>query len=319
MKSVISMLITLAALSIGQSQAMPITNLLALGDSLSDSGNLFAASGQPPSPYFEGRFTNGPTFVEYLNSDLHLGELKPSLLGGQNYAWGGARAGQDIPFNGSAIPGLATQTNLLLTDLGTNTIDPETLILMYIGNNDVADVIQAQLDNNQAMFQFNQAVDEILLSIGMLSDAGASQFMIPLVPDWSLAPRFLNDPRASELTSMYNSLLTTSLDNLSQLDIATFDTTAFFIENQSHFAVIDSPCLALGCPSVEDYLFFDDIHPTTLAHEMLAKGIEQQLGITVPVPSTLWLAVLGFLVMARRRRDPKKRLPVSLGASHSAK
>ena len=30
------------------------------GDSLSDSGNLFAASGYPPAPYYYGRMSNGP-------------------------------------------------------------------------------------------------------------------------------------------------------------------------------------------------------------------------------------------------------------------
>jgi outer membrane lipase/esterase len=43
-----------------------LTQIVAFGDSLIDTGNFFAASGQttPASPpYFNGRWTNGPAWV----------------------------------------------------------------------------------------------------------------------------------------------------------------------------------------------------------------------------------------------------------------
>ena len=44
------------------------TNLYVFGDSLSDAGNVFAATAgqQPGSPYYDGRYSNGPVWVEYL-------------------------------------------------------------------------------------------------------------------------------------------------------------------------------------------------------------------------------------------------------------
>ena len=61
----------LAALMAGtaSAQARPFTHLFVFGDSLSDSGNISALTGGliPASPpYFNGRFSNGPIWVEHL-------------------------------------------------------------------------------------------------------------------------------------------------------------------------------------------------------------------------------------------------------------
>ena len=61
------------------------TAVIAYGDSLSDNGNLYAATGYPPYPYWNGRFSNGPVTVEYLANSLH----SPLL----DFAWGGATTG----------------------------------------------------------------------------------------------------------------------------------------------------------------------------------------------------------------------------------
>ena len=60
----------------------------------SDSGNIYATtSGSlPPSPYFSGRFSNGPTYAEDLAGRYGFAAA-PSLLGGTNHAFGGATAG----------------------------------------------------------------------------------------------------------------------------------------------------------------------------------------------------------------------------------
>ena len=43
-----------------------LTQIVAFGDSLIDTGNVFAATGNPPAPYFDGRYSNGSIWVEYL-------------------------------------------------------------------------------------------------------------------------------------------------------------------------------------------------------------------------------------------------------------
>jgi phospholipase/lecithinase/hemolysin len=54
------------ALTSGPALAGPITGVVVFGDSLSDAGNVYAATGNrfPPAPYSGGRFTNGPVWVQ---------------------------------------------------------------------------------------------------------------------------------------------------------------------------------------------------------------------------------------------------------------
>ena len=61
-------------------RAVAYTALFAFGDSLSDAGNDWIVDGHtdPVSPYYQGHFSNGLTWVEDLSNMLGLGMLKPS-------------------------------------------------------------------------------------------------------------------------------------------------------------------------------------------------------------------------------------------------
>ena len=71
------------------------------GDSLSDNGNLFAATGFPPAPYFDGRFSNGPVAAEQLAALLGVSTV--------DFAWGGATTGLGNQADGGTqtMPGSA--------------------------------------------------------------------------------------------------------------------------------------------------------------------------------------------------------------------
>ena len=78
------------------------------GDSLVDNGNAFKATGGlvPPSPpYFNGRFSNGPVWVEGFSTELKLPAGTTN-----NFAVGGATSGTGNTIN-VALPGLTTQLN----------------------------------------------------------------------------------------------------------------------------------------------------------------------------------------------------------------
>jgi hypothetical protein len=65
--------------------------LITFGDSYCDVGNLFVATGgaEPAAPYYNGRFSNGPIWLDHVAGFLGV-PFKASLLGGTDYAFGGA-------------------------------------------------------------------------------------------------------------------------------------------------------------------------------------------------------------------------------------
>ena len=96
--------------------AADFTHLVSFGDSLSDTGNIFDVTSKtlnalllvilfpeldppiPPPPYFNGRFSNGPVWLERLTEQLALDPAAPSERGGFNYAVGGATTFDDGNF-----------------------------------------------------------------------------------------------------------------------------------------------------------------------------------------------------------------------------
>ena len=71
----------------------PVDRVIVFGDSLSDTGNVFDVFGIPAAPNFQGRFSNGPVWVEGLAAGLGAPAPMPSRNGGTNYAYGGAETG----------------------------------------------------------------------------------------------------------------------------------------------------------------------------------------------------------------------------------
>ena len=63
--------------------ASVFSQIYAFGDSLSDNGNVFAATGMgfPPAPYAQGRFSNGPVWAENLAESDVLMLLYPKPSG----------------------------------------------------------------------------------------------------------------------------------------------------------------------------------------------------------------------------------------------
>ena len=112
------------------SYALPYGGMYVFGDSLSDTGDLFTFCksnaacptfpvgfpfAPPIAPYDNGRFSNGPVWVEYLAQGLGLPAPAPSNVGGANYAWGGAETGTGISAQGT--PNVGTQIGQFLLSI----------------------------------------------------------------------------------------------------------------------------------------------------------------------------------------------------------
>ncbi len=190
-------------------QAGPYSNMYVFGDSLSDSGNDLKIVGDVPAPDYytdgpnRGRFTNGLNYADRLAANFGL-TLTPSELGGNNYAYGGARSeyvrDDLLPFGGLSFN---EQIDAYLRKSG-HAADPNALYVLWIGANDMSDaaVTSLMMGGNLAPIggQIVQTIGDptkigdptapgdILSALLTLQTLGARNFLIGNSPDLSLTP-----------------------------------------------------------------------------------------------------------------------------------
>lgn len=75
-----------------RSQILPFSRLVVFGDSLSDNGNFYGGVGLPKEPYFAGRFSNGPVWIEHVKDRLNSFEPETKPFELYDYAEGGSGA-----------------------------------------------------------------------------------------------------------------------------------------------------------------------------------------------------------------------------------
>ena len=88
--------LSVPAAALGSPLYSEYSEMIVFGDSLSDTGNVHIAStaqGLIPDPGFDGRLSNGPIWLDRLAERLTLASPSPSLTGGTNYAYAGAKTG----------------------------------------------------------------------------------------------------------------------------------------------------------------------------------------------------------------------------------
>ncbi|MFB2837496.1 SGNH/GDSL hydrolase family protein [Floridanema evergladense] len=270
------------------------------GDSLSDIGNVYKATNgnSPPSPpYFKGRYSNGPVWVEYLASKLKLTSNLDN-----NFAYGGAKTGdsQQLP------PGVLAQIQRFKTK--NSAANPKALYVIWAGANDY---LGGATDTTVPINNLATAVKRLL-------EMGAKNIIVVNLPDLGKLPATHTTERAKSLKSLtqsHNSRLTASLESLRQkfanINIRYIDVNALF--NQVYtapgkygFNNVTQPCLREGvvCDRPNEYLFWDGIHPSTAAHKLLVQLASSQLKST-PKSATnsstklaLPLSILIFTVLA---------------------
>jgi phospholipase/lecithinase/hemolysin len=321
---------------------LTISDMFVFGDSLSDGGNsgLLTQAGAgvvfPPSPYVGGRYTNGPTAVERLwnlyNTD---GGLRPSLGGGTNFAIGGSTTGLES-FNEitSSVPdalhpvfaerSAAWQLEQFQTYAASNSFDSATsLFVVWLFPNDVfyedgTGMLPGFVPGSPGGANvIENGIANILTTIQILAAAGAQHFLVPNMANLADTPAFAGGPLAdalSQLTMAFNTNLATQLAMLDAMlvaEITLFDNDAAFqrlLADPAAFGITNTtePCVNLAantvCTNPDQYLFWDDVHPTARAHEILAREMRRAL---VAEPGTLVLMGLGLLVIGlvhRRRR-----------------
>ncbi len=268
------------------------SSVVFFGDSLTDNGNLFALTGFPPPPYAQ-RFSNGPTYAEYL----------PGRIGvtAQNYAFGGAEASTeatDSPLQ--QFINLGSQVDTYLGRLGGQPAPDGTAAGLFIGNNDylrfvpnAVDPIQLQVAN-----LVGSVVGTINAQIQRLLGAGVDKILLFTLPSVAVTPlgNALSPAQlagAEAINAANNGALASLAAGyaLAGVDVTLVDTARFARELDSDgetfgFLVTDIPIVTnngtvrTGIDNLyapDEIAFFDEIHPTTAAHGVTAAFVSATL------------------------------------------
>jgi phospholipase/lecithinase/hemolysin len=274
--------------------------LVVYGDSLSDNGNLFAAIGYPPSPYFQGRFSNGPVAAEQLAAALGVPLIDFAVGGATSGIGNFVDSGTQTAPGAFGLPGMQLElagSAPILTPPLTST----ALFMVWGGANDFLVV------NGSA----STAVANIDSIIATLQSDGAQHILVPGMPDLGITPDFFGDPVATAYAEEFNTLLLASLP-AGVIYADTFNLSQQLSMHPGDFGLTNStdPCLVMTmtsttvCSNPDQYLFWDGFHPTTAADAILERQFAAAL---TPEPSSILListGMSGLIVLIRGRRKP---------------
>ncbi len=290
--------------------AQQYTSVVIFGDSLSDTGNVAHLTQQkygvripgPIADYTDGRFSDGydtvpaaqnfvGVWIEQLAAMIPAHpEIKDSLDGGTNYAYGLATTGSGTtPFTFGPSDSLSVNVNNMgqqITDyLATSPkIDKKTLFVLWGGAIDLLHATSTAMVVHAAI---NQA-----LNVQRLIDHGATQFIVPNLPPLGLIPR-LNGSLATSIPAtqasiLFNQVLAEGLaivrlvNRNKNIQIAQLDVFSLFRQvtsSPSKYSLVNVTGSSQGnfLVNPDTYLFWDDLHPTTRGHGILADAADRLL------------------------------------------
>ncbi|KAI8615311.1 GDSL-like Lipase/Acylhydrolase-domain-containing protein [Chytriomyces sp. MP71] len=282
-------LLTLAATIASAAAFGPhdIKNIVTFGDSLSDNGNSLKDFGVPQAPYFNGHWSNGPIWIEYLSKFLDNATV-------YDYAVGGAVANKtDAPATDSLIPDLAVQISVFQQDAVRKQLSPSsTLYTVWAGGNDFDDAAATGKVPDPAAI-----AGYVLTAVDALVKLGATNILVCNLPPLDLTPSGIAlgpvfGPILDALSNAFDTALRAGLTdmgtanpgaNLVLNDVAKVFYYATSAEGEKDFGLTDSshPCLnttsKVACADPEKYLFWDGVHPTTTVHNHIAQWAYNQL------------------------------------------
>jgi phospholipase/lecithinase/hemolysin len=249
----------------------------------------------------DGRFCNGLVAVEVFANGLGV----PM----QGYSFSGATTGYATLV---ALPlGVLTQVNEYLNNntvvptitkvpvvspvlsiaLGNGKADPKALHLIWSGPDDY------YLGGMLSMTAYT-ATANIQQAITSLYNAGARYFFVPTMPDLSLTPSAKLHEKltpgyidaAAKVTAQFSVVLTQGLEAMRakypDAKIMSFDTLPFMKAEMDKARAagknVTESCLEVGsaahggvrtsCDNPDDYMFWDNNHPTAEANRILAAA-----------------------------------------------
>lgn len=323
----------------GKAMASNFSQFYVFGDSLSDTGNVFNASGgqinpgtaiPPNPPYAPGRFSNGDIWVDFVGDEIGVTPTlfrdNPTSTESTNFAIGGSSSGFDnalVP--NPNLPGILGQVGLFAQNLQANNqqADPNALYTVWGGANDY---LFGGVTNPQ------QTVDNLSNAIGALTQAGAKNIAVFNLPDLGQLPvaqEMNTSAPLTQLTDAHNAALEQALDSFngnSGVNIIPIDINSVFnqvVANPQEFGFTQNPAIpcvesdtgniSSVCDNPNEFIFFDDFHPSSKSHRLVAdvtlSAIKHE---TIPEPSTvlsmLAIGAIGGVGVLKRKGKKVSKL-----------
>lgn len=285
--------------------ASSMHNIVIFGDSLSDNGNLYKIMNyqMPQSPpYYKGRFSNGPVWVEMLAASYFPNDPDTHLL---DYAIGASGVSEEDDEDGkeSVLLTLKKQLKTYLAD-HDDKANPDDLYIVWIGSNNYLGLPD---DLEKSLIDVNAGIEH---GIQLLVSKGAKHILVFNIPNLGRTPAATFLDRVDVmgyLAKEHNKRLAQTYASLKQahpdvewfyFDLGTmFDDVMDYPEKYA-FTNITEGCVELvseksakmsllnmvarATPKLKQdacagYLFFDLVHPTTYAHEKIAEKVRDML------------------------------------------
>lgn len=268
-------------------QPSKINKVVAFGDSLSDTGNIFNASEwriPNPDSWFLGHFSNGFVWTEYLASALNI-----SLY---NWSVGGAAGIKEY----KVLPGIGDQVTsyFYYMEKAENYQAKNTLFTFEIGLNDF-------MNYGREVKDVSKNVADALKRL--VDEGGAHNIVLFMLPDPTHAPQFKYETqeKIAEIRSKideFNVFIKKQAQFYQDKDLNLFvlDVHSLFeqiiahpeeyglinvkdacldINRSSSIDYLESHSLTTECASsgADKYLFWGITHPTTVVHKIFADKI----------------------------------------------
>lgn len=311
-KRLVSIALAFAGLCCQHAYSQEFSAIVAFGDSLSDLGNTAAqlpdeVTGYNSYYYDQGRWSNGPVWVENLARRLGLSALQRNYgtnLYGTDFAWGGSTSGTG--YTSEFLANLDEQVQLYIALRTTQYAQmPDistTCFTIWSGGNDVIYYVE---DDTPVTPQ--QICDHIAKAITALYHEGGRYFVVPNLPPLGDKPNYLKvqayHDKANDFVNEYNPLLQTRLELLKQqlsgVTIVPFDVYSVFLDvimhpGTYHLTYVKEPAFTPNDDPFEDYgsvvsdpdeyLFWDNTHPTRVGHAIIAQALQIVVARTLGAP-----------------------------------
>ncbi len=285
-----------------------IKRIIAFGDSLQDNGNLYQQLDLPRQPYFEGRFSDGPTATELFAQ--YIAKSQWLTVKSINFAVGGALTSGQNPkfFLRHHAHSVACQVDQFISLYGR--LSPQDLVVINGGGNNFLFAVSKIKPYIRLSLLFKVASD-LLMQTERLIQNGAHQVMLWNLGDVTLLPAYevLNFPSWIKRTMGYfykrqvvmqNEKLLAGVRRLrkkyphvaiSIFDLYSLSKQAIITPETYGFSNATEPCVnsfggmdELGQPvdgltvdhDISTHLFWDYVHPSAKGHTFLAEHMYQQ-------------------------------------------